>query len=77
MFFAAGRGRYADQIYICLKRGLIKGSFYKWLSNYSGMDVCETKRSLVHELQNGKQKQLLSEAFLNIYALKCVFGEKA
>lgn len=51
-------------------------SFYKWRSKYGGMDASEAKRLRELELENGKLKQLLAEAHLDIHALKSVFGTK-
>lgn len=51
-------------------------SFYKWRSNYGGMDATKAKRLRELELENGKLKRLLTEAHLDIHALKSVFGIK-
>jgi putative transposase len=45
------------------KHGFSDASFYKWHSKYGGMDASEAKR-------------LLTEAHLDIHALKSVFGTK-
>ena len=58
------------------KQGFSDASVYKWRSKYGGMDATEAKRQRELELENGKLKRLLAEAYLNIHALKIVFGTK-
>ena len=58
------------------KQGFSDASVYKWRSKYGGMDATEAKRQRELELENGKLKRLLAEAYLNIHALKSVFGTK-
>ena len=58
------------------KLGFSDASFYKWRSKYGGMDASEAKRLRELELENGKLKRLLTEAHLDIHALKSVFGIK-
>ena len=56
--------------------GFSDASFYKWRSNFAGMNASEAKRLRELELENGKLKRLLAEAHLDIDALKSVFGTK-
>ena len=58
------------------KHGFSDASFYKWRSKSGGMDASEAKRLRELELENGKLKRLLTEAHLDIHALKSVFGIK-
>ena len=58
------------------KHGFSDASFYKWRSKYGGMDASEAKRLRELELENGKLKRLIAEAYLDIHALKSVFGTK-
>ena len=58
------------------KHGLSDASFYKWRSEYGGMDASEATRLRELELENGKLKRPLAKAHLDIHALKSVFGTK-
>ena len=58
------------------KHGFSDASFYKWCSEYGGMDASEAKRLRELELENGKLKRLLADAHLDIHALESVFGTK-
>ena len=58
------------------KHGFSDASFYKWRSNFAGMNASEAKRLRELELENGKLKRLLAEAYLDIHALNSVFGTK-
>ena len=59
---------------LCRKHGFSDASFYKWRAKYGGMNVSEAKRLKELESENGKLKKLLTEAHLDIHALKRVFG---
>ena len=58
------------------KHGFSDASFYKWRSEYGGMNATEAKRLRELELESDKLKRLLAEAHLDIHALKSVFGIK-
>ena len=58
------------------KHGFSDTSFYKWRSEYGGMNATEANRLRELELENGKLKRLPAEAHLDIHALESVFGIK-
>ena len=58
------------------KHGLSDASFCKWRSRYGGMNASQAKRLRELELENGKLKGLLAQVYLDIHALKSVFGTK-
>ncbi|MFY0681412.1 MAG: integrase core domain-containing protein [Thalassovita sp.] len=39
---------------VCRQHGLIRGTFYKFKSKYSGMEPSDAKRLRAHENENGK-----------------------
>jgi len=61
---------------LCRKGGFSDATFYKWRSKFGGMQVSEAKRLRDLEGENAKLKRLLAEAYLDIDALKGVFGVK-
>jgi len=61
---------------LCRKGGFSDATFYKWRAKFGGMQVSEAKRLRDLEGENAKLKRLLAEAYLDIDALKGVFGVK-
>ncbi|SNZ20120.1 putative transposase [Cohaesibacter gelatinilyticus] len=57
------------------KHGVSDGTFYKWRSKYSGMEVSEAKRLKVLEEENKKLKKLLAEQMLDVSTLKEMLGK--
>lgn len=61
---------------LCRKGGFSDATFYKWRAKFGGMQASEAKRLRDLEGENAKLKRLLAEAYLDIDALKGVFGVK-
>ena len=61
---------------LCRKGGFSDATFYKWRAKFGGMQASEAKRLRDLEGENAKLKRMLAEAYLDIDALKGVFGVK-
>lgn len=68
------QGKTVEQI--CREHGISNGTFYRWKSKYSGMEVSEIKRIKELEQENSKLKRLYAEAMLDNAALKDVLSKK-
>jgi len=71
---AQNQGKTVEQI--CREHGISNGTFYRWKSKYSGMEVSEIKRIKELEQENSKLKRLYAEAMLDNAALKDVLSKK-
>ena len=58
------------------KHGIANGTFYRWKSNYGGMEVSEAKRLRELEAENARLKKLLAETMLEKTALEDVLQKK-
>ena len=58
------------------EHGISEQSFYRWKSQYGGMEVNEAKRLRDLEQENSRLKRLLAEAELDKAMLKDVLGKK-
>lgn len=61
---------------LCRKHGFSDASLHLWRAKYGGMNVNEARRLKELEAENGKLKQLLVEAHLDIEALQVVVRGK-
>lgn len=61
---------------ICRRLGIVEHTFYRWRSQFGGLEVSEAKRLKELELENGKLKRLLADALLDNAALKDVLSKK-
>ena len=61
---------------LCRKHGMSEATFYAWKAKFGGMDVSDAKRLKVLEDENAKLMSLLSEAMLDITALKDLMSRK-
>ncbi len=61
---------------LCRKHGFSDAAFYKWRSQFGGLEVKDAKRLRELEAENAKLKKLLAEAHLDVEALKVAFGVK-
>ena len=59
---------------LCRQHGFSPASFYQWRAKYGGMEAEDAKR--LKEQENNRLKRLLTEAHLDIEALKVGFGVK-
>ena len=58
------------------KHGISNGTFYRWKSKYSGMEVSEAKRLRELESENAKLKKLLAETMLEKTAVEAALQKK-
>jgi len=61
---------------LCRKHGMSSATLYGWKVKFGGMDVSDAKRLKVLEDENAKLMSLLSEAMLDITALKDLMSRK-
>lgn len=61
---------------VCRKHGIAASTYYKWKSQYSGMEVSELKRMKTLESENEKLKKLFAELSLENHALKELIEKK-
>ena len=57
---------------LCRKHGFSDASFYTWRAKFGGMEVSEAGRPKDLETENARLKKLLTEAMLDMEALKVV-----
>jgi len=58
------------------KHGIATGTFYRWKTQFSGMEVSEAKRLRELEKENNRLKKLLAETMLEKTALEDVIQKK-
>jgi putative transposase len=60
---------------VCRKHGLSQGTFYKFKTQYGGMEVSDTAKLRVVTDGNAKLKWLLADTMLNNVVLKDLLGK--
>jgi putative transposase len=55
---------------VCRRHGISSATFYKWKSNFGGLEVSEARRLRSLEEENSLLKKLLAEAMLDNAVLK-------
>ncbi len=60
---------------LCRKHGLSQGTFYKYKSNYGGMEVSDVAKLRTLEDENAKLKRLLADAMLDNVVLMDLLGK--
>ena len=61
---------------ICREHGISQATFYRWKSQYAGMQISDIKRLKELEAENAKLKKLYAEAALDNEALKDLLSKK-
>jgi putative transposase len=61
---------------LCRKHGISDATYCNWKSKFGGMSVSKAHRLRALELENSKLKRLLTDAQLDIAALKDAVGRK-
>ena len=61
---------------ICREHGISQGTFYKWKSKYSGMEVSQVKQLKDLERELGLYKKIVAELTLQNTVLKDVIERK-
>lgn len=60
---------------VCRKHGLSQGTFYKYKSKYSGMEVSDVAKLKAMEDENARLKRLLAYTMLDNVVLKDLLGK--
>jgi putative transposase len=60
---------------LCRKHGISDATFYKWRSQYGGMDVSDARKLKALEDENRKLKKLQAETLLDAATLKEMLGK--
>jgi putative transposase len=61
---------------LCRKYGMSSASYYKWRSQYSGMEASHMKQLRELQAENARLKKLYAEALLGTDILKEALGKK-
>ena len=70
---AEGGVRVAD---LCRQHGISESAFYRWRSQYGGMDATMIKRLKELELENKRLKSMYADAQLDMQILKESLAKK-
>ena len=57
---------------LCRKHGISDATFYKWRTNYAGLEISDVKKLRQLEDENRRLKQRVAEQALDIQALKAI-----
>jgi putative transposase len=61
---------------LCRKHGISDATFYKWRSQYGGMEVSQTRKlKALEEEENAKLKKLLAESMMDASTLREMLGK--
>jgi putative transposase len=60
---------------LCRRHGISDATFYKWRSQFGGMEVSDAKRLRALEEENGRLKRLLADAMLDVSTLREMLGK--
>ena len=55
---------------MCRKHGISDATFYKWRSQFGGMEISDARKLKALEEENRKLKKLLAETMLDASTLK-------
>ena len=55
---------------VCRKHGISDATFYKWRSQYGGMEVSQARKLKALEEENAKLKRLLAESMMDASTLR-------
>ena len=61
---------------ICRKYGVSQGTFFRWKSKYSGLEVTDIEKMRQLADENGRLKRLVADQALQIDAMKEVLQKK-
>ena len=61
---------------ICREHGISQATFYKWRSQYGGMDASMLKRVKELEQENARLKKMYADAQLETHAMKEALAKK-
>jgi putative transposase len=55
---------------LCRKHGISDATFYKWRSQYGGMEVSQARKLKALQEENAKLKKLLAESMMDASTLR-------
>jgi putative transposase len=61
---------------LCRRHGITRVCFYRWKSEFGGLEVSEAKRLRQLEEENWQLKHIVAEQAVDIRALKAVVAKK-
>ena len=61
---------------LCRRAGISTVTFYRWKSQFEGMDISEMRRLRLLEDENVRLKKIVAQQALDIDALKAVVSKK-
>ncbi len=61
---------------VCRRNGISSATFYKWKSNYGGLEVSDARRLRQLEQENARLKKLLADSMLDNAMLKEISAKK-
>jgi putative transposase len=61
---------------LCRKHGISEGSYFRWKSKYSGLELSDLKKMKAMEAENSSLKRLVADQALQIQAMKEVLKKK-
>ena len=60
----------------CRKHGIAEATYYKWKTQYAGLEVSQLRRMKELEAENAKLKRMFAELSLEHHALQDVMSKK-
>lgn len=62
---------------ICRKHGICEGSYFRWKSKYSGMEISDVRKMKELELENSRLKRIVAQYALENEAMKEVLKKNS
>ena len=62
---------------ICRKHGICEGSYFRWKSKYSGMEISDVRKMKELELENNRLKRIVAQYALENEAMKEVLKKNS
>jgi putative transposase len=61
---------------LCRKYGVAQGTFFRWKSKFSGLEVADVQKMREMSEENGRLKRIVADQALQIDAMKAVLQKK-
>jgi putative transposase len=61
---------------VCRKYGVSQGTYFRWKSKYSGLEVSDVRKMRELTDENGRLKRIVADQLLQIDAMKAVLQKK-
>ena len=61
---------------VCRKYGMSQGTYFRWKSKYSGLEVSDVQKMRELSEENGRLKRIVADQVLQIDAMKAVLQKK-